>query len=88
MPPVVDVIYEPVEGYHRFTSPQIPGLCVIVDPEQYKLGVADLPDAIALLLRADFGRQVTVTPLETFSDYDRLIATAERKRVLHFAINR
>src|SRR5262249_32007837 len=88
MPSVINVIHEAVEGYHRFTSPQIPGLCVLVEPDQYDLGVADLPDAIALLMQADFGRRPTVTPLETLSDYSRFIPAAEKHQVLHFSINR
>jgi hypothetical protein len=88
MTSIIDVLYESVDGFHRFTSPQIPGLCVVVEPDQYTLALEDLPTAIALLIEGDFGHKATVNRVETLDDYSPLIPKGNRDKILHFAINR
>jgi hypothetical protein len=81
--PVVDVMYENVEGWHRFTSPQIPGFCVIVEPDQFQTGLDDVPEAITNIIAGDHGRRVTATRLETYSDYSR----EKPPPIYHYMIN-
>lgn len=79
---VVSVFYEDVEGWHRFTSPQMPGFCVIVEPPNYAAAVADIPEAIRVLYERDFKTTITITQLKTFMHH----GPAEKPPVLHFAI--
>jgi hypothetical protein len=85
---IINVLYESVDGFHRFTSPQMPGLCIIVEPDQYALALEDLPTAIALLIEGDFGHRATVNRLETLDDYAPFLPKDNRNKILHFAINR
>ena len=82
--PVVDVMYENVEGWHRFTSPQIPGFCVIVEPNQFQTGLDDIPEAIAIIIAGDHGKRVIATRLETYSDYPSRDKTPP---IYHYMIN-
>jgi hypothetical protein len=82
--PVVDVMYENVEGWHRFTSPQIPGFCVIVEPDQFQTGLDDVPDAIATIIAGDHGKRITATPIETYSEY---VSRDKSPQIYHYMIN-
>jgi hypothetical protein len=84
--PVVSVCYENIEGWHRFTSPQIPGFCVIVEPSQFQVGLDDVPRAIELIIASDHGKRVTATPLPTYSDYSTR-TSPNKPEVYHYAVN-
>jgi hypothetical protein len=84
--PVVSVHYENIEGWHRFTSPQIPGFCVIVEPDQFEIGLEDVPRTIELMIFGDFGKRVKATPLQTYSGYS-VVAPTRMPKIYHYAIN-
>jgi hypothetical protein len=76
--PIVDVVYEDVEGWHRFTSPHIPGLYVIVEPDQYWMGYEDVPRVIEMLASGD-DKKVAVRAV------DRPPGNAKPK-ILHYSV--
>jgi hypothetical protein len=84
--PIVSVCYENVEGWHRFTSPQIPGFCVIVEPDQFQIGLDDVPKALELIIASDHGKRVTASPLPPYSEYFAR-APSKAPRIYHYAIN-
>lgn len=52
-PPTVAVQYKCVEGYHVYTSPELPGLYVA--SKDAALAAADVAPAIRMLLEMDYG---------------------------------
>jgi hypothetical protein len=84
--PVVAVVYENVEGYHRFTSPQVPGLFVIVEPADYKVGLDDVPAALGMLIESDTGGKVSVRQIETFSEYTDRMPDDAKPTIFHFVV--
>lgn len=78
--PTVDVVYEHVRGWHKFTSPHVFGLYIIVGPDQYWMAREDLPAAIEELIAANFRKKVTARAVESPRD--------ERPNVLRFELDR
>jgi hypothetical protein len=83
---IIDILYESVEGYHRFTCPQIPGFCIIVEPDQYNLAVEYIPDTIALMIMGDSGKRVTVRREDSYSDYAKIAPKSQS--FLHYSIHK
>ena len=40
---IINVLHECEEGFHEFTSPQIPGFYLVVDQDDLKAGFEDIP---------------------------------------------
>lgn len=66
---MITVLYECDDGWHKFTSPELPGLYMIVPPDDIAAACADLPSAIEALIYADTGTCVEVRPQRTFAAY-------------------
>lgn len=75
---IIDVVYEDVQGWHKFTSPHVFGLYILVGPDQYWMGREDLPAAIEDLIAANFKKRVTVRAVDA--------PHVERPKVLHFEL--
>jgi len=84
--PVVDVVHEVVDGWHRFTSPQVPGLYIIVGANDYVAGLNDVPHAIELLIEGDYGRKVAVKQTGTFAAYTDRMPADMRPTIFHYVI--
>lgn len=76
--PIVDVVYEDVEGWHRFTSPHIPGLYVIVEPDQFWMGYEDVPRVIEMLAGADHKR-VAVRAVDSPPE-------KSKRKIIHYSV--
>ena len=85
MESVVSVRHEMTDGFHVFTSPQMPGF-YLVGPDDDFPGLCDtIPTAIASLAEANLKKKFSVRPVDTFSAYRE--ATVDRQRTLmHFVL--
>ena len=57
---IIDVIHSTQGVWHKFTSPQIPGLYMVVAGSDLERAYADIPKAIAELIFNDAGRRPVV----------------------------
>ncbi|MGH9552163.1 MAG: hypothetical protein ACRD3W_22440 [Terriglobales bacterium] len=60
----IRVIHEYEDGWHTFTSPDVPGFYLVVEAADLATAVADIPNAIAELIYANRGERVSVHPKE------------------------
>lgn len=84
--PIIDVVYENVEGYHRFTSPQIPGLYVIVEPKDFEAGLDDVPEAIRILIEDKGKNKVAVHRVPTFDSFIKRMPEKRRPHIFHYSV--
>ena len=66
---IIEVRHDCAEGWHRFTSEQVPGLFLAGMREDLEEVYDEIPQVIAALLKCDFDRDVEVTPAQTYSVY-------------------
>jgi len=66
---IIDVMHECADGWHTFTSPQVPGLFLTAEMAQLEEIYAEIPTAIAALAKADFGKDVKAELVKSYSDY-------------------
>jgi hypothetical protein len=59
---IITVLHKCENGWHEFTSPQIPGLFMVVEQTDLAAAWRDLPRAIEKLIFVDTGDRVTVMP--------------------------
>jgi hypothetical protein len=57
---IISVAHESKDGWHKFTSPEMPGLYIVAAPDNLEAAYEDIPRAIEELIFADTGRRVTV----------------------------
>lgn len=72
----IDVEHACEDGYHEFTSPQVPGFYIVSN--DLEVAYADIPAALAALLEADFGGSFTVKPEIPFDQYVRSLPESHR----------
>jgi len=84
---IVGVAHEVDDGWHTFTSPQVPGLYMIGKSEDLEELYASVPKVIEELARADFGLIVKVTQRETFSSYiERMNKKFAALELIHYSV--
>ena len=83
---IITVSHEHSEGWHTFTSEQVPGLFVTGRDEDLQGLYEAVPVVIAELAKVDFGRMVTVTPEHTFSSYMEEIRPTDIPPVRYYSI--
>jgi hypothetical protein len=66
---IITVLHTREDGWHKFTSLEIPGLYMVVPPHDLEAAIEDLPRAIEALILSDIGRRVVVRPQTTYSGY-------------------
>jgi hypothetical protein len=84
---IVTVLHEVDEGWHTFTSEQVPGLFLTGRDEDLEQLYESVPGVIADLAKADFGRDVVVLQERTFSYYVQSLAPASVPPVSHYSID-
>ncbi len=83
---MITVMHAHEDGWHEFTSPQIPGLYMIVESHDLGGAYEDLPRAIEELIFFDTGRRVVVKPEKTFSEYLITLPASHRPVVRHYSV--
>jgi hypothetical protein len=66
---IIEVRHDCEDGWHTFTSQQVPGLFLAGERQDLEELYEEIPQVIAALAKQDFGRDVEVTSVETYSDY-------------------
>jgi hypothetical protein len=82
----ITVLHECEEGWHKFTSLEIPGLYMVVPQDDLKAAYADIPRAIEALIFADTGKRVTVRPQGTYSEYLKSLPESHRPIPSHYSV--
>jgi len=82
---IIEVRHECAEGWHTFTSDQIPGLFLAGEQQDLEELYEEIPILIECLTRHDFGHQVEVTPAQTYLDYAASLP-ASHQPVKHYTI--
>lgn len=86
--PIIDVVYDNVEGWHRFTSPELPELLVLVTPNEYDSGTAAVSRAIETLVESEKSTvRARELPRQPTCECEKVsIDGGIRPRVLRYAI--
>ena len=66
---IIDVMHECGDGWHTFTSPHLPGLFLTAEQADLPAIYEQIPVAIAALAKADFGKDIVVKLVKSYSDY-------------------
>lgn len=66
---IINVLHECDDGFHEFTSPQIPGFYLVVPQDDLETAFADVPRVIEELIHGDYDVRVTVKQEQTYSEY-------------------
>ncbi len=82
---IIDVMHECSDGWHTFTSTQVPGLFMTGEQNDLEEMYDEIPVAIAALTKADFGKDVLVVPVDTYTDYASRLP-ASHQPVTHYAV--
>jgi hypothetical protein len=88
MPEIVDVQHECAEGWHKFTSPQVPGFYLLAEQGDLEEVYDEIPQAIAALIFADFGIDVRLTAHKRYSDYLEELPEDYRPDLSHYVIEK
>jgi hypothetical protein len=80
---IITVVHECEDGWHKFTSPEIPGLYMIVRQHDLEAAYSDIPRAIEMLIFADNGQRVSVRPQTTYSEYLKSLPESLRSITRH-----
>lgn len=83
---IITVLHETHEGWHTFTSEQVPGLFLTGREEDLQELYESVPRVIAELAKADFGFEVIVSQEKTFSDYMESFIPARVPPLSHYSI--
>lgn len=83
---IIDVIYASEDGWETFTSPQTPGLYMIVELHDLEGAYEDLPRAIEGLIFLDSGKRVLVRSEKTYSEYLKARAAPDRSVIRHYSV--
>ena len=88
MPEIVDVWHHRSDGYHKFTSPHVPGLYLVTETKDLSDVYQEIPTIISALVKADFGYDVTVSREATCSIYHEITDHMAGPTILHFSLVR
>ena len=83
---IVTVLHSHEEGWHKFTSLELPGLYMVVPQDDLEAAYADLPRAIEELIYVDTGKRVSAQPQKTFGDYLAAVAKTQAPIPQHYSI--
>jgi hypothetical protein len=88
MATIIDVIHECSEGWHKFTSPQVPGFYLVAERDDLERAYEDIPRSIEALIFHDRKERVTVRPEKTYSDYVASLPEAHEPAIRHYSVEK
>ena len=83
---IIEVRHEFTNGWHEFTSPQIPGLYVVAELDDLEAAYEDVPVVIGQLIEADFGLKVTITREPSYEEYLEGLRESFRPSIRHYSV--
>ncbi len=83
---IVDVRHVCTDGYHKFTSPQVPGLYLIAEQEHLEEVYAEIPQVIAAIINADFKSDVQVTIQKSYAAYENELPPEFKPEFSHYSV--
>jgi hypothetical protein len=83
---IISVVHEYEDGWHKFTSLEVPGLYMVVGSHDLEAAYDDLPRAIELLIFMDTGKHVSVRPEKTYREYVGNLPQSHRPTVRHYSV--
>jgi hypothetical protein len=81
---IIDVDHQCEDGWHEFTSPQVPGLYVVIEAKDLKAAYYDISTVIEALIYADYATPVKVRPQKTFEQYHAGLPETHKGRHHYF----
>jgi hypothetical protein len=85
---IVTVLDACEDGWHKFTSLEIPGLYMVVPQHDLEAAYRDIPRAIETLIFTDSGIRVSVRPETTYSEYLTSLPDSRRPIPRHYSVER
>jgi hypothetical protein len=85
---IVTVLHEREDGWHKFTSLEIPGFYMVVRQHDLEAAYKDIPRAIEALIFADSGKRVCVHPQTTYVDYLKTLPDSHHPIPRHYSVER
>jgi hypothetical protein len=85
---IVTVIHDFEDGWHKFTSLELPGFYMIVPQDDLEAAYEDIPRAIEELIFADIGNRVVVRSQKTYSEYLDSLPESHHPTPSHYSIER
>jgi hypothetical protein len=85
---IIDVRHECANGWHEFTSPQVPGLYIVAEQDDLEAAYEDVPVVLALLIEADTGRKVTVKREPSYEEYVDALPESYRPSIRHYSVEK
>lgn len=86
MPAIIDVVHQCSNGWHKFSSPHIPGFYMVAEQNDLEEVYSEIPSAIAALIAADFGMDVKLRVQTSYSAYLEELPEEYRPSVSHYVI--
>jgi hypothetical protein len=85
---IVDVRHSCSDGWHKFTSVQVPGLYLVAEQNHLEEAYGEIPILIESIIRADFGTPVTVEIVQTYSDYLEKLPPEYHPEFIHYSVKK
>ncbi len=85
---IIEVKHEVSNGWHEFTSPQVPGLYIVAEMDDLEAAYEDVPMVIAQLIEADFGLKVVVEREPSYSEYLDGLPEAFKPSIRHYSVEK
>ena len=83
---IITVLHECADGWHTFTSPEVPGFYMIVEESDLQGAYEDIPHAIEALIFADSGKRVNVRPQKTYDEYLATLPLSQAAITRHYSV--
>lgn len=85
---IISVQHTCADGWHQFTSEQVPGFYLIAEQDDLETAFGDIPVMLEHLIGADEGRKVTIKLEQTYSEYVEQLPDHFLPRVHHYSIEK
>ena len=85
---IIEVKHDVSNGWHEFTSPQVPGLYIVAEMDDLEAAYEDVPVVIAQLIYADFGLKVTIERKPSYSEYLDGLVDAYKPSIRHYSVEK
>jgi hypothetical protein len=85
---IIDVSHKCSDGWHEFTSPQIPGLFLSAPQDDLVLVFEEIPVVIAELIKADTGMPVSVKAEQSYDEYVAGLPEEYRPSIRHYSVEK
>jgi hypothetical protein len=83
---IISVVHEFEDGWHKFTSLEVPGLYMVVSAHDLEAAYDDLPRAIELLIFMDTSKRVSVRSEKTYREYLNNLPQSHRPEIRHYSV--